>query len=282
MPGRMNRGRPITEADVARWISQGFGQGEGRGYKPWFTVRDVPSRGRSHRPPCFKSARELHLLSDREMAFFLYAQFSPLVAGISEQIALLPRESTEQIADALGVRHPRYFGSRVNQVMTTDFLLKLRTEIHGYRYIAISVKPSDALLPTDKNRRTLELQEIERRYWVARGIEWRQFTDQHINHAATRTLQKLFLWRIAYADTAADSFVKSFADAFYKRHNAFTDLRALVSYAAADVGLPDEVDRFGMFAYAVWLGLISIDFSQRLGPLYPVHLKEANHGSSSL
>lgn len=282
MPGRMNRGVPVTEADVERWIAQGYGQGEGALYKPWLTVRDVPSKGRSHRPPCLKSGRELHLLSDREMACFLHAQFSPIVVDIREQFALLPRESTEQIADVMGVRHPRYFGSRANQVMTTDFLLTLRSANHGYRYIAISVKPSDKLLPLEKNRRTQELLEIERRYWNARGIDWRQFSDQHMNPMVIKTLQKLLMWRIAYADISADGFAKPFAKIINEQHNVFTNLRALIDYAAANVGLPCLVDRFGMFAYTVWLGLIPINMAQPLAPIYPVRLKETNHGYSPL
>jgi len=57
-----------SEAKNARWIKEGRGQGNGKDYKPWFTVRDVPSEGRSHRLFGHITHRTHHLLSDLELA----------------------------------------------------------------------------------------------------------------------------------------------------------------------------------------------------------------------
>ena len=39
----------FDEAKIARFRKEGRGDGSGADYTPWLTVRDVPSRGRSHR-----------------------------------------------------------------------------------------------------------------------------------------------------------------------------------------------------------------------------------------
>ena len=49
----------------------------GKDYKPWLTVRDVPSLGRSHRIFGHKSQRTHHLLSDLELAVFLLLEWHP-------------------------------------------------------------------------------------------------------------------------------------------------------------------------------------------------------------
>ena len=60
-----------SEAKNRRWIKEGRGSGRGSEYKPWLTVRDLPSKGRSHRIFGHKSQRTHHLLSDLELAVFL-------------------------------------------------------------------------------------------------------------------------------------------------------------------------------------------------------------------
>jgi hypothetical protein len=68
-----------THADLkfARWIKDGRGPGRGSDYKPWLTVRDVPSKGRSHRVFGHKSQRTHHLFSDLELAVFLFLEWLP-------------------------------------------------------------------------------------------------------------------------------------------------------------------------------------------------------------
>ena len=37
------------ELKIQKWIKEGQGQGFGSSYKPWLTIQDVNSEGRSHR-----------------------------------------------------------------------------------------------------------------------------------------------------------------------------------------------------------------------------------------
>ncbi len=40
-----------TKAKLKRYVKEGRGQGSGKHYKPWNTIRDYPSKGRVSRAP---------------------------------------------------------------------------------------------------------------------------------------------------------------------------------------------------------------------------------------
>ena len=68
----MARGRwEWTGAKFERYIKEGRGQGNGENYKPWITVSDFPSMGRSARSPGWKTNRVHHFLSDHERRRYL-------------------------------------------------------------------------------------------------------------------------------------------------------------------------------------------------------------------
>ena len=156
---------------LARFHKEGRGQGHGQNYRPWLTIQDVSSLGRSSRIHGRKTGREHHLLSDMETALFLLLDWSDAVTDIREQFPL-DQDETRRIAAQMGVRHPADAQSKTDIVMTTDFLVDVR-EGETTRVVARSVKPASEL---DKTR-TLEKQEIERRYWGVRGADWGLVTD---------------------------------------------------------------------------------------------------------
>ncbi len=43
--GKKNHPKLIGEAAIARRLQQGYGQGKGADYKPYYTVQDVTSHG---------------------------------------------------------------------------------------------------------------------------------------------------------------------------------------------------------------------------------------------
>jgi hypothetical protein len=179
--------RNIAEEDVLRWIGQGHGQGAGTLYKPWARVRDVPSRGRSTRIAALRHARIHHLYSDVETGHFLQVDFAPSVTEIREQVALLPREETIEIAAGFGFRHPIYTGTRVPVVMTSDLLI-LREHQAGGPFV-LCVKRDQAVQPEAKGLdRTLEKLQIEKHYWERRGVPWRLVTERHFDAIRIRNL----------------------------------------------------------------------------------------------
>src|SRR5690606_12027974 len=142
--------RKWTEDKVDRWIAEGRGQGVGPGYKPWLTVRDVPARGRRHRPFSQKFGRELQLVSDVEFGVFLLAEHSPRVPEAEEQRPI-DRRLSQDVASAAGIKHPYYPGTKVPTVMTVDLLVTLNRR--GKRVkVGVDAKTKDQL----DNPRVLE------------------------------------------------------------------------------------------------------------------------------
>ena len=176
----------LLEPKIRKRFKEGRGSGTGKSYKPFLEVRDVPSKGRVHRRPAITHGRIVHLLSDLELAAFLLCDWSPSVGDIREQFPL-DIQKTLEIAERIGIKHPQYKG--VNQVMTTDLVIDL--EISGEIVTqAISVKYADDL----EDKRTIEKQELERRYWESLGVPWFIFTD----HEVPRTFVQNIKWLIPH------------------------------------------------------------------------------------
>lgn len=124
----------------SRFRKEGRGEGFGGDYTPWLTVRDVPSRGRSHRISGVVTGRVHHLLSDIERRAFLIYDFRDDVRDIREQFPL-DRDQTRSITEAAGIRHPVDSKSRVGLVQTTDLVIDLE---RGGRIVTVArtIKPA--------------------------------------------------------------------------------------------------------------------------------------------
>lgn len=194
----------FDEKRIARFRKEGRGQGQGADYKPWLTVRDVPSRGRSHRPLGMTTGRVHHFLSDIEFRSFLLFDWAQDVVDIREQFPL-DREATQRIADSMGVVHPCDVATRTPLVMTTDLVIDV--ERQGRRVIlARAVKPAEEL---DKAR-VVEKLEIERRYWQEQEAEWAIITEREI----PRTMADSIAWVHNYGlvDNLAQPYPGYFAE----------------------------------------------------------------------
>lgn len=156
-----------TEEKIAQLEREGRGKGTGASYKPWIRVSDFSSQGISRRVFSQKSGRHHELLSNVEWQFFLLLEFSREVADIREQFPL-PREETLSFAAKLGIKHPVYPGTRINAVMTNDFLVKfIRNGVTNLE--AFSCKMASDL----ENPRVLEKLELERIFFDYLGIPHR-------------------------------------------------------------------------------------------------------------
>ncbi len=175
----------FDEQKIQRFLKEGRGTGHSAAYKPWLTIQDISSLGRSSRIHSFKTRREHHLLSDHEAGLFLMLEWSATVVDIREQFPL-EREATRRIARELGVPHPRDPHSRVDLVMTTDFLIDAKID-GGIQVHARAVKPADKL----DDGRTVQKLEIERRYWQDHGASWALVTDQDLPKQRIRNLRWL-------------------------------------------------------------------------------------------
>lgn len=183
--------RKITSAD--RKLKQGRGRGHGEKYKPFLTVREVPSRGLSHRIKGWTTSRVHHFLSNLEKNYFYLLDWSSLVVDIREQFPL-PIEDTMMISERLGVRHPTDPKTKESTIMTTDFLVDLLSEGKSVM-VARSVKMSQDL----GSKRVLEKLEIERTYWAERKVDWGIVTELDIPKAVAEYVE----WIHSSADIAS-------------------------------------------------------------------------------
>lgn len=175
----------FDEDRIARFLKEGRGGGHGADYRPWLTVQDVSSIGRSTRIHGRTTGRDHHFLSDIETKVFLLLDWSDCVTDIREQFPL-PREETRKIAATMEVPHPAESQTRTDIVMTTDFVINVRSGGET-TLLARSVKPAREL---DKDR-TLEKLEIERRYWNTRGIDWALITEHDLPEQRIKNLRWL-------------------------------------------------------------------------------------------
>jgi hypothetical protein len=160
-----------TAKKVLTRLRKGYGRGVGANYRPWLSVHDFSSSGRTHRTAGIKIDRVHQLFSDGEFRAFVLFEWDDRVIDIREQYPL-DRDDTYRIAHHLGYRHPLTVDGMPN-VMTTDFLLTL---VDG-REIARAYKPANKLA----HRRVAERLRIESEYWRERGIHWGVTTEEDIN-----------------------------------------------------------------------------------------------------
>ena len=178
-----SKGGGFSETQFAKWIKEGRGQGLNSDYKPWLTVRDLPSLGRVHRVFGHKSKRTHHLLSDLELSVFLMLEWHNKITQIREQFPL-ERDTTRQLAGAAGIKHPNVAG--VDQYMSSDFLVDSVNESEP-RFV-LQVKYASAL----QDSRTVEKLELERRYWQEKELPWYRITEKDIPAVVTKNINWLY------------------------------------------------------------------------------------------
>lgn len=176
--------KKTIQTNIQRWVKEGRGQGIGVDYKPWFTAKQVSSRGRTFRPKGIKNGREHLFLSEWEYFYFLLLDWSDLVSDIREQFPLLDSslnniEETVEVAKELNVEHPIEPKTNELKVITTDFLVKF----HDETQVAVSFKPFRQI-----TAREVEKMEIERIYWERRGVLWELITDKDVPVAYAKNI----------------------------------------------------------------------------------------------
>ncbi len=161
---------------IEKRIKDGRGQGVGLEYKPWLTIQDVSSLGRSTRLKGIKIPRQYEFLSDLERNYFYLLEFSDSVVDIREQYPLLPIEETLVIANELGIKHPINPKTKEPEVITTDFVITTREDLKQVD-VARTLKYKKDLI----KERVLEKFEIERVYWERQGIDWGIVTENEVH-----------------------------------------------------------------------------------------------------
>jgi hypothetical protein len=181
--------RKMTKTTIKKLISEGRGQGSGAEYQPWIRVQEFLSWGQRNRVLGWKTGRQHDYFSMLELNYHYLLDWSPVVIDIQEQFPLLaynsklPLEETILIARQCGVRHPMDSKTKETVPLTTDFIITIQQSIGASR-IARTIKPSTEL----SKRRVVEKLEIERRFWITRGIDWGVVTELEIDGTMARNI----------------------------------------------------------------------------------------------
>jgi hypothetical protein len=172
----------FTERKIAERIRQGHGQGIGKDYKGWFTVRDFSTKGIATRFASIELDRTLLFLSNIELNAFLVAAWKGMV-DYWEQYPL-DRSETQDIAKQLGVKHPIYVGTGNPVVMTLD---GVATFVDGgeVRRVVYDSKPRFLR----NHRRTEEKLAIHAEYARRRGWEYVRFSEASVPPVVVQNLE---------------------------------------------------------------------------------------------
>ncbi|MCF8564688.1 TnsA endonuclease C-terminal domain-containing protein [Alicyclobacillus tolerans] len=181
--------QPWTNEKLNKLLKEGRGQDAvGKDYIPWVKISDFPSIGRATRIFGVKIPRIYHIQSDNQLRCFLIFEWSALQSsesGVNSPTAIVDiRESfpllnmLETIDDKDDLRMDKFTDKEtgVPLVLVTNFVLTVRDADGKERLVARSVKNASEL----KRSSTFENLEIQRRYWRAKGVEWKLITDKQI------------------------------------------------------------------------------------------------------
>jgi hypothetical protein len=166
-----------------KYLREGRGCGSGVAYSPWVQIQDFASHGVASRVKGRTTGRVHHLLSNNELAYFYILDWSDSVTDIREQYPLSDLECAVECAASAGIRYPRDNISGYPYVMTCDFMITTSTGLK-----ARTVKMTSEL----RNPRVLEKLEIERRYWLSQGIDWKIVTENEISRQKAKNIEWLY------------------------------------------------------------------------------------------
>ena len=252
-------------------IKEGRGQGEGKDYKPWITIQDIPSKGVCSRILGMKTGRIHHLLSRHETAFFYIVQDSDSVLDIREQFPLLDVLDTVRIAESAGIRHPRDPVSKYPNVLTSDFVL---TTTHG---TVVRTVKQETDLSDDRVREKLE---IERRFWKQHGVEdWNIVTNRQIDYQKARNIEWANRsWHFAEMlpeGLTPEEVGNYFLEAYHRTYWSVTKIaRHTEEHFGLEAGLG-----LTTFQYLIRTRQITVDMSQPLDLVSPRIDEEGGFGS---
>lgn len=219
------------------------------------------------RRPGVTTGRMHHLFSDNESFFFLMADYAADVVDIREQFPLFPESATQSVASSLGVRHPSYPGSGTPIVITTDFLLTRIDKDDKRSFVAYSVKSVDDLRGRSR-RSVLTKLEIERRYWMSRGIPWYLFTNAEFDRTVIDNLEWLSYFTVDHGvhHGAFVAQLPRFLAAFNTSSVEELTLAERLRECTAEFDVPVSLELVtDMFRYCTWHKLINLDLRVPIG-----------------
>lgn len=250
-----------TEANIDRYIREGFGLGDGSSYKPWIRIQDISSVGRSRKTPGFKTGRLHHTLSDLEYYYLLLLEFSDKVVDIREQYPLFATPRARDIAAEMGIRYPKYIGTQLPLVITSDFALTIQVLDDKTRPAIRTCKYESELSDPQKGARIIEKLELERAIWAERGVtDWKIVTDRLMGPVLKNNLEWLHGSAWVESNVATEEQKLRFLEAVVHTADGIRTLSSVVRSISKAVGIPYS-NGTSLFKYLVWNKFLLTDLS---------------------
>ncbi|MEK5230319.1 TnsA endonuclease N-terminal domain-containing protein [Lysinibacillus sp. FSL K6-0232] len=218
----------MQNAKVKRFVKEGRGQGTGKDYIPWVKTSDYSSKGRATRIQGIKTQRIHHLHSDNQLRAFLIFEYSDAIIDIRESYPLL--DLMEVIDDKEGLRLDKFTDADgYPLIICTTFVLTVRGEGGEERLVARSVKNTSEL----SKKITLEKLEIERRYWEARGVDWKVITEKQLSRQLCENIE--WCRETLLQDMQEDGLANALLA--YIQNNTFIPIKLLLNEFEYEEGL---------------------------------------------
>ncbi|WP_172202583.1 TnsA endonuclease N-terminal domain-containing protein [Niveibacterium sp. COAC-50] len=277
----MRTTKRFTPAVLRRFARQGRGTGTFGEYQAWHQVSrgDPASRGRSH-IVCWRDF-QLDLLSDKEKTLFLLASMRqdvvdaraqfPLALDTSSheleaygEIRLARYPGIAQLASELKIRAPklREGDDQAPWVSTTDLLLTVEQAPGVFAFIAVAFKYARELAA----KRTKQLLQLEREYWLRRGVQWLMVTEALFDRRYAECLERVWWWAL---HCPVDNETLRNTAAIICRAAGQTQLHA-IKQVARRTGDPMVAQH--AFWQAIWCGAAPVDLRRGWRPHVPVHV----------
>lgn len=266
---------PLTLNRIAKWEARVI---ETNQYTPYIKLKRTPTVGKGSKVFNPESDESHETLSIMETRLLRYLDFLPNVISVKTQYPLLPINTTLEIAESMGVKHPSYTPKgkhirpvlKVNQAvaMTTDFLNDYFDEDGVIKQCAIALKSVDINgLFSDKKKRDINIRNklnIEAEYCLTDGLEWQLATSaMHCfeDHFSRNLLEAEVRSQQDIEDDVLDKVEQYYKHWFEIMPRAC--FSALLSEVAIQVGVSTGKVRIA-FWKLIWEQRLPVDISKQI------------------
>lgn len=276
----MRTTKRFTPKVLARFEKLGRSSGVHQQYTGWHQVSrgDPASSGRSH--IVLWRARVRDLLSDGEFDQQLFATMLPDLDDCMEQFRLtcegdahplaaygeadptVSYPGTEELARALGIKHPRVYGDgeATPWSLSTDLVLIFKPQGMPREALAIAYKPAGFA----GSRRVIELLRIEREFWVRRNVPWLLLTPDQSDAAVRLMLRRTAAWTLGEDSPPAERATATRIALQLPGDSQISVLRAI----AECLGSLELAQR--ALWQSVWRGELPLDLRRDWRPHHPL------------
>jgi hypothetical protein len=173
-------------------------------------------------------------------------------------------EDLQEIAQARAIWYPKYAGTDVLFVLTTDFLVTFRANDGTTHLAARTIKYSNELRPSKTLERTLQKFELEKAFWEAQGISWGIVTELVATPTLSENLQWIRQGAVVDRHLAQFAVQERFLEALDRLNPSERVLAANIRLAGNALHMPYK-DAQLLFKHLVWTNAIVLDL--RSGPI---------------